>query len=103
MKKKLGDNALQTLEKIVALMEVTHDPNRLNELEDLRVALTRQIAALVDISVAAESQEYQAAIAGLNEATDSVEKAIQGLESIAKAIATVAQAVQLVATVAAAA
>ncbi len=102
MKKKLGANALQALEQIVALMEVTRDPKRLQELEDLRVALTQQIAALVDISVSVESQEYKDAVKGLRDASAMVDQAIQGLESVSKAISAIAQAVELVAKVAAA-
>jgi hypothetical protein len=103
MKKKLGANALQALEDIVGLMQVTHDPERLDELEDLRVKLTKQISVIVDITVDQESKEYQKAIQGLQAASVSIENAIKGLEAVAKAINTTAQAVELVAKVAAAA
>ena len=103
MKKKLGANALQALEDIVALMEVTHDKKRLDELEDLRVKLTKQISALVDKSIDEESEEYKKAVKGLQAASATIEDAIQGLEAIAEAINTTAQAVELVAEVVAAA
>ena len=101
MKKKLGANALQTLEDIVALMAVTHDPDRLDELEDLRVKLTRQISLLVDQSLDEESKAYKKAVAGLQAASSTIEQAIKGLEAVAEAINTAAQAVELVAKVAA--
>jgi hypothetical protein len=101
MKKKLGANALQTLEDIVELMGVTHDPDRLDELEDLRVKLTKQISLLVDKSIDEESKEYKRAIAGLQAASATIEQSIKGLEAVAEAINTAAQAVELVAKVAA--
>jgi hypothetical protein len=101
MKKKLGANALQTLEDIVALMEVTHDPDRLDELEDLRVKLTKQISLLVDKSIDEESKEYKKAVAGLQAASATIEQAIKGLEAVAKAIETTAQTVELIAKIAA--
>jgi hypothetical protein len=101
MKKKLGANALQTLEDIVELMGVTHDPDRLDELEDLRVKLTKQISLLVDKSIDEESKQYKKAIAGLQAASATIEQSIKGLEAVVEAINTAAQAVELVAKVAA--
>jgi len=102
MQKKLGQNALATLEQVVALMEVTKDQAQLDALEALRVKLTKHIAALVEITVDAASKEYQDAQKGLEAASQMIEKAIQGLETIARAISVAAQAVELVAKVAAA-
>jgi hypothetical protein len=102
MEKKLGTNALETLGKIVVLMDATNDPQELDRLEALRVKLTKQIATLVEITVDAASKEYQDAQNGLTAASQAIDKAIAGLETIAKVINTVAQGVELVSKLAAA-
>lgn len=95
-KTPLGQQLLATLKNVQSLMVHTNDPDRLVELSNQRVALLDAIAKLVDANLNKGSQEYKAATAALQDASDMAQNAIKGLESVAKAIASVAKAVDVV-------
>jgi chromosome segregation ATPase len=99
--KPLGRRLLQTLDEITALIEVTHDPERLNELEKLSSKLTHQIGALVETNLNSASAEYQAATRGLADASAQIQSAMKGLDSVVNAIASISKALDLVAELAA--
>src|SRR5437879_1714284 len=101
-KDKLGASLLDTMEDVVSLIEVTHDPDRLDELDELRVKLSKQISVLIDVHLDAAADEYKAATQGLQQASSTIDDAIKGLESVANAIVSAGKALDLVAKVAAA-
>ncbi len=97
----LGQQLLDTIENIIGLMEQTHDPDRLKELNGKRIALSNEARRLIDANLNAASAEYQAATSALLEASATISESIKGLESVKNAILMVAKAAELVGKVAA--
>ncbi len=97
----LGQQLLDTIENIIGLMEQTHDPDRLKELNGKRIALSNEARRLIDANLNAASADYQAATSALLEASATISKAIKGLESVKNAILMAAKAAELVGKVAA--
>lgn len=97
----LGQQLLDTIENIIGLMEQTHDPDRLKELNGKRIALSNEARRLIDANLNAASAEYQAATSALVQASATISEAIKGLESVKKAILMAAKALELVGKVAA--
>ncbi len=97
----LGQQLLDTIENIIGLMEQTHDPGRIKELNGKRIALSNEARRLIDANLNAASAEYQAATSALVQASATISEAIKGLESVKKAILMAAKALELVGKVAA--
>jgi len=97
----LGQQLLDTIEHIAVLMEQTHDPDRLKELNSKRIALSNEAGRLIESKLDAASAEYQASTSALVEASRTIAEAIKGLESVKQAILMAARAADLVAKVAA--
>lgn len=97
----LGQQLLDTIENIIDLMDQTHDPDRLKELNSKRMALSNEARRLIDSNLDAASAEYQAATSALVQASATISEAIRGLESVKNAILMAAKAAELVGKVAA--
>jgi len=98
--KKLGRQLLETLDSLTALIEVTHDPERLKELNQQSTKLSKQIGQLVEARLDSASAEYLEATRGLVAASAAIRQAMKGIDSVVNAIAAVSQAIDLVAEVA---
>ncbi len=97
----LGQQLLDTIENIIALMEQTQDPDRRKELNSKRIKLSNEVGRLIEANLDAASAEYQAATSALVQASGTISEAIKGLESVKNAILMVAKAAELVGKVAA--
>ncbi len=97
----LGQQLLDVVEGIIDLMEHTRDPDRLKELNDERIVLSVEARRLIDANLDRVSVEYCSATAALEDASCTIQEAIQGLESVKNAILQAAKAAELVGKVAA--
>jgi hypothetical protein len=95
--KGLGQQLLDTMEDVIALMEDTNDIDRLKELNALRKEISRKAGELIEANLDSSTAEYKAATANLKNASNDIKKAIKGLESVKNAIASTAKALDLVA------
>ncbi len=98
----IGRQLLDTLSDVTALIADTNDPDQVAELARQRQELSQQISALVDKNLDAGTKAYKDATVSLVAASESIRKAINGMEAVAKAIAAVGQALDLVGKLAAA-
>ncbi len=87
---------LATLNDITSLMGATQDPDRLNQLIGQRATLLKQLGELVDKNLNQESDDYQAAVRGLQAASAQIQNAIKGLSAISNAISIIASALSLI-------
>jgi hypothetical protein len=92
----LGRQMLATLDNIQDLIEVTHDEQRLKELENQRTQLIKTIGQLVDTNLDSATQQYKDSTSALRDASKTVKDAIKGVESVADAIKAVGEALDLV-------
>ena len=97
---KLGRQLLEALEESTNLMAATIDPERLEQLIQVRAKLREQLAKLVDEHLDERSKQYKDATAGLRDASQQARAAVKGLEAVARAIRALARAAELAAKVA---
>jgi hypothetical protein len=98
--KKLGRQLLEALEEATNLMAATIDPERLEQLIQVRAKLREQLARLVDEHLDERSKKYKDATAGLRDASRRARAAVKGLEAVAGAIRALARAAELAAKLA---
>ncbi|MFO0700609.1 MAG: hypothetical protein U0236_15405 [Nitrospira sp.] len=89
------------LDQLLSLMRKTKDPQQLEQLGDQHSALSEQVERLIDRQIMETTAQYHAAIEGIQQASETIEKAIEGLESVNTVILKAAKAVQLAGKVAA--
>jgi hypothetical protein len=97
----LGRTLLRALDDLNALIP-NATPEDLPALQDKRAALIAQIERLVDANLDQGTEEYKAATAALQAASDSIRAAIARLEKVADAIVKLGQALEIIAKLAAA-
>ncbi len=93
----LGQKLMETFDCLGELIRTTHNQDRLNELKKLRKKLLTVIGSLVEANLRKASQEYKAAMEGLDNASQKIEEALKGMESVAETIKAIGEALDLVA------
>jgi len=92
----LGRELLNALEAVNGLILKPASPQDRETLSQTRARLIEQIGALVDTHVDRASQDYQRATSGIQVASGSIRRAMNGMESIAQAVETLAKRLDLV-------
>jgi len=93
---KLGRQLLTTLDDITDLIDVTHDEDRLKDLEEQRSKVLKQLGDLVEAHLDSSGKKYRDATSGLQAASATIRDAIKGMESVASAIKQIAKAIDLI-------
>lgn len=97
----IGPELMEVINQLVQLMRETRDPRQLEQLDEQRVALSAHAARLIDGHLEDSTAQYQAAVESLQQVSQTIQQAIQGLESIKTVIHKAAKAVALAGKVAA--
>ncbi|CUS31298.1 hypothetical protein COMA1_10040 [Candidatus Nitrospira nitrosa] len=97
----IGPELMEVIDQLVQLMRETRDPRQLEQLDEQRVALSEHAACLIDGHLEDTTAQYQAAVESLQQVSQTIRQAIQGLESIKTVIQKAAKAVELAGKVAA--
>ncbi len=97
----IGPELMEVINQLVQLMRETRDPRQLEQLDEQRVALSEHAARLIDGHLEDTTVQYQAAVESLQQVSQTIQQAIQGLESIKTVIHKAAKAVALAGKVAA--
>lgn len=97
----IGPELMELINDLVGLMRVTTNPKQLEQLDKQRIALSEEAARCIDGVLEDSTVQYRAAVEGLQQASDTVEKAIQGIETVKAVILKAAKAAELVGKVAA--
>jgi hypothetical protein len=92
----LGRELLHALEAVNGLILKPASPQERQHLSQTRARLIEQIGALVDTNLDRASQDYQQATSGLQTASGSIRRAMNGMDSIAQAVETLAKVLDLV-------
>lgn len=97
----IGPQLMEVINNLVSLMRTTTNSQQLKKLNQHRIALSDEAARLIDGVLEDSTVQYQAAIEGLQQASETIRKAIQGIETVKEVILKAAKAAELVGKVAA--
>lgn len=97
----IGPELMAVINNLISLMKRTTDPQQLEELDQQRIALSDKAARLIDGVLDTTTTQYQAAVEGLQQTSETILKAIRGLEAVKEVILQTAKAAELVGKVAA--
>lgn len=97
----IGPELMAVINNLISLMKRTTDPQQLEELDQQRIAFSDKAARLIDGVLDTTTTQYQAAVEGLQQTSETILKAIRGVEAVKEAILQAAKAAELVGKVAA--
>lgn len=97
----IGPELMEVINNLVVLMRETTDLRQLEKLDAQRIALSKEAARCIDCALDDTTARYQAAVEGLQQASETIGKAIQGIETVKEVILKAAKAAELVGKVAA--
>lgn len=97
----IGPELMAVINNLISLMKRTTDPQQLEELDQQRIAFSDEAARLIDGVLDTTTTQYQAAVEGLQQTSETILKAIRGLEAVKEVILQAAKAAELVGKIAA--
>lgn len=97
----IGPELMEVINNLVTLMRATMNGRQLEKLDAQRIALSEEASRFIDGNLDGTTAQYQAAIEGLQETSETIRQAIQGIETVNKVILKAARAAELVGKVAA--
>lgn len=97
----IGPELMTVINNLISLMKRTTDPEQLEALDQQRIAFSDAAARLIDGILDTTTAQYQAAVDGLQETSETILKAIRGLEAVKEVILQAAKTVELVGKLAA--
>lgn len=97
----VGQSLSQTITQLTDVIDALPDGPQRDKLIGQQKALARELQALIDKTVAADTEEYLSATAALDKANSALVTARTDIQNVAQTITAVAQAVEAVAALAA--
>jgi hypothetical protein len=97
----LGPELMALINNLISLMKRTTDPQELDALDEQRIAFSDEAARLIGGVLDGTTAEYHTALESLRQTSETIVKAIRGVEAVNEVILRAARTAALVGKVAA--